>query len=226
MSRLSIQPPNDINLARRYDASAGTEAPFPKKRYLTPPHDLSEMLDRLEYNGSEDKVTIASMMDSVGRRGFGPLMLIPGLIAMSPLSGIPTLPSILGVMVVLIAGQLLIGKKVFWLPRKILDRSVDKEKFDKGIGAVRPVARFVDKLIGPRLTFLTQGPAVYATALICVVVGATMPPLEILPFLATTAGSVLTIFSLSLIARDGLLALIGYTLTGGLIYLVVAQWPF
>ena len=38
--------------------------------------------------------------------------------------------------------------------------------------------------------------------------------MEVVPFSANGAGIVLTIFGLSLIARDGLLALIAFVLTG------------
>lgn len=183
------------------------------------------MLDRLEQSAAgAETVTIDAMLDSVGRRSFGPLMLVPGLIAMSPLSGIPTLPSILGVVVVLIAGQMLIGKKHFWLPQKALKRKVPRETFLRGLRAMRPVGRFIDRLIGPRLTFLTKGAGSIAVALVCLVIGATMPPLEIIPFLATTAGAALTLFSLSLIANDGLLALIGFTAVVGMAALAGAYW--
>lgn len=188
------------------------------------PHNLTQVLDRLEESAEgQDSVSIDAMLDSVGRRSFGPLILVPALIAMSPLSGIPTLPSILGVIVVLIAGQMLIGKKHFWLPQKALDRKIDEKAFTKGIKAIRPVGRFVDKLLRPRLTFLTGHVGDKVVALACILVGVTMPPLEILPFLATTAGAALTLFSLSLIAEDGLLALIGYIFVGGMGYLAVTQ---
>ena len=188
------------------------------------PRNLEQILDRLEESAEEqDRVTIDAMMEAVGRRSFGSLILVVGLIAMSPLSGIPTLPSILGIMVVLIAGQLLIGKKRFWLPQKILGRSISREKFCKGLKAVRPATRFIDRLIRPRLCFMTRSAGNYVIALICVVIGITMPPLEILPFLATTAGAALTIFGLALIARDGLLAIIGILATGGLATLAINQ---
>lgn len=191
----------------------------------TQPRNLTQVLDRLEESAEgEEKVTIDAMLDSVGRRSFGPLILVPGLIAMSPLSGIPTLPSILGVIVVLIAGQMLIGKEHFWLPQKALNRKIEKKAFTKGIRALRPVGRFVDRLLQPRLTFLTKNIGNKLVALVCIVVGATMPPLEILPFLATTAGAALTLFSLALIANDGLLALLGYCFVGSMTALAVVHF--
>jgi len=183
------------------------------------------VLDRLEQSAEgAEGVTIDAMLDSVGRRSFGPLILVPGLIAMSPLSGIPTLPSILGVLVVLISGQMLLGRDHIWLPKRALERDVPKQSFLKGIRALRPVGHFVDRLIGPRLTFLTKGSGSIAVALVCLLIGATMPPLEIIPFLATAGGAALTLFSLSLIANDGLLALIGFTAVTGMATLAGIYW--
>lgn len=194
------------------------------KNVAKPPRNLIQMLDRLEENARErDRVTIDSMMDAVGRRSFGPVILIVGLIAMSPLSGIPTLPSILGVMVVLVAGQLLLGKDHFWLPGKVLRRSISQEKFLRGIEFIRPASRWVDRCVSPRLTFLTKGPGAHAVAFFCVLIGLTMPPLEILPFMATTAGVALTVFGLSLVANDGLLALLAFLVTGGMAVFVAMQ---
>lgn len=187
------------------------------------PHNLEQMLDRLkESSEKEGKVSIEAMMEAVGRRSFGPLILVVGLISMSPLSGIPTLPSIMGIMVALIAGQLLFGRDHFWLPQKILKRTIDHEKLCKALKKLRPGARFIDRFIHPRLCFMTQDLGGYVIAGICVVIGLTMPPLEILPFLATTAGFALTVFGLALIAHDGALAIAGVVMSVGVIgYAVV-----
>lgn len=188
---------------------------------------LGSMIDRLIDVAQEEKsVSFESMMSAVGRRSFGPLVLMIGLIAMSPLSGIPTVPSILGGIVVLVAGQLALGRQHFWIPRRLLRREVSAGKLERGLRAVQPVGRTVDRFLKPRLTFLTRGVGAYVMALLCVVVGATMPPLEILPFLATSAGVALTAFGLSLTANDGLFGLIAIVSTLGVFYLVVSNWPF
>ena len=166
-----------------------------------------------------------SMMEAIGRRSFGPIIAFLGLIAMSPLSGIPTLPSILGLIVVLVAGQLVLGRTYFWIPNRLLEHSISTDKLQKGLDALRPAGRFIDRLLKPRLIFLTQGAGAYVMAVLCLLVGLTMPPLEILPFLATTAGVALTAFDLAIIANDGLLALIAVAGTMGVAYLVVGHWP-
>lgn len=188
-----------------------------------PPKGLEEMLDRLiEAADSGDSVTVESMMEAVGRRSFGPIVLLVGLVAMSPLSGIPTIPSILGIVVVLVAGQLLVGRKHFWIPKRLLRRSIPSDKFAKALKVLLPAGRFVDRFLRPRLTFLTRGGGAYLMAVLCVLVGATMPPLELLPFLATTAGAALTAYGLALIAHDGMLALVAIGATLGVGYLAVS----
>lgn len=54
----------------------------------------------------------------IGRRSFGPLLLMAGLIILAPVVGdIPGVPSIMGVFIVLVSVQLLIGQEHFWLPK-------------------------------------------------------------------------------------------------------------
>jgi len=188
------------------------------------PRNLEQMLDRLQgVAEGRGRVTVEAMREAIGRRSFGPAILIAGLIALSPLSGIPTLPSILGIMVTLVAGQLLIGRKRFWLPSKLLNRSIPEDKFLRGVRAIRPAGRWIDRYIRPRWTILTRGPGALAIATVCVVIGLTMPPLEIVPFLATTAGVALTVFGLALVANDGFLALAAFLVTGGMAGVVATQ---
>lgn len=184
--------------------------------------DLEGMLDLLERGvGDSDCVSIGKMTEVVGRRSFGPLLLFAGIIAVSPLSGIPGMPTLLGCMVILIASQLLLQRDHFWLPRWILKRSVSRGKFEKAIRFFRPLARFVDRFLRPRLTPITHKPGNYLIALLCILIAATMPPLEVLPFAATTAGAALTTFGLSLIAHDGLLALIALLFTAAIFGIII-----
>lgn len=169
----------------------------------------------------QDSISIGNMFDTVGRRSFGPLILCIGLIALSPLSGIPTVPSIMGVLVTLIAVQLLIGRDYFWLPKKLLDRRIPSDKARKGIKFLRRPSRLVDRIIRPRLTVFTHDVGAFVIAIICVVIGVTMPPLELLPFVASAAGAALTLFGLALISHDGVVALVAMAATVGLAVMAV-----
>jgi hypothetical protein len=133
------------------------------------------------------------------------------------------MPTLVATTVILIAVQMVLHRQHFWLPQWLLKRTADRQKFTKAIHTIRPVARFIDRFLHPRLCGLTGRAGKYVIAAFCVVIALTMPPLEPLPFLATTAGAALTAFALALVARDGVLALLAFGFTGGVLYLVIQK---
>ena len=184
--------------------------------------NLEELLDELAQAGEHGgKVSLDELIRMIGRRSFGPLLLFAGLVAVSPLSGIPGMPTTVAVLVVTVAVQFLLRRDQFWLPQWVLKRELPHDKVCRALELLRRPARFIDRFLRPRLTFMTHAAGVYAIAVLCVVIAATMPPLELLPFAATTAGAALAIFGLSLIANDGLLAIIALAVTGAVAVLVV-----
>lgn len=179
------------------------------------PSNLEELLDRIdETTEGDDKVTMDDILDVVGRRSFGPMLLLAGVITAMPVVGdIPGVPGIMGVFVVLIAGQLLLRREHLWLPQWILNRSVEPDKISTALEWTYPVARFVDGWLKPRMTGLTHATGAYASAITCIVIGAAMPAMEVVPFSANFAGLALTAFGLALIVHDGLVALLAFGFT-------------
>ena len=163
----------------------------------------------------QSAVRLGAVLDLVGRRSFGPMLLLAGLIVMAPLIGdIPGVPTVIGIFVFLLALQLLLGREHFWLPRWLLVRRIHPATLHKAIVWMMPVARFIDRFLSPRLTVLVNGGARFGVALLAMLVSLVMPAMEFIPFSANAAGVTLTVFGLALIARDGLLALIAFALTG------------
>ncbi len=119
----------------------------------------------------------------------------------------------MAVLVLLIAGQLLFGRKHFGLPGWLLKRSVAKDKLGKALEWLRRPARFIDRGLRPRPTLFTRSPGIYFVAVVCAVIALAMPAMEFIPFSASGAGAALTAFGLSLIAHDGLLALLAFVFT-------------
>jgi hypothetical protein len=186
------------------------------------PRDLEDILDRLEESGeAHGQVSLDAMLETVGRRSFGPILLVAGLIALSPLSGIPGMPSVLGLLVLLVAGQLLLRRTHFWLPRWMLRREVNHRKLCQATGLMRRPARVIDRFLRPRLTFLTRHVGACVIIVVCVLIALSMPPLEILPFTASLSGAALSTFALALISNDGLVAVIGFLITGGVVGVVL-----
>lgn len=179
------------------------------------PKSVQEMLDLIGKAGDDkDPVSLASIMEKVGRSSFSPLLLLAGVITLAPVIGdIPGMPTMMGVLVVTVGGQMLFGRKDFWLPQWLLKRSIGRGKLTKGLKWMRPAARFFDRVSKPRLTALIAESRIYAIAVVSVGIGLIMPIMELVPFSANAAGAALTAFGLSLIAHDGVLALIAFGFT-------------
>jgi hypothetical protein len=183
-------------------------------------HDLEEVIDHIIAlclrNGpaheGHGRVSVADLMDMLGERSFGPLLLVPSLIAVSPVGAIPGLPAITSVVIVLIAGQILLGHEHFWIPG-LAGPPLDRCACDgAGAGKFRPVARFIDHLLRPRMAWLTQGPAFYAIALLCLLIGLVTPILELVPLGGIPPNAAVVAFSLAITARDGAVGALGLRL--------------
>ena len=149
----------------------------------------------------------------MGRDSFGSALLAAGLIMLAPLVGdIPGVPTIMGLTVILTSGQMLLGRSRLWLPSWLLGRTVSRTKLQAVLGWLRPAARTLDRVIGQRFELILTMGGVPTIASVCLLIGAVMPLLEFIPFSATLAGLLLTLLSLALVARDGLLALFSLTL--------------
>lgn len=185
--------------------------------------NLEKLLDRIDDAASEHtQVTLESVMEHVGRRSFGPLLLVAGIIVLAPLIGdIPGVPTLMALVVALIAIQLLLRRDYFWLPEFLLNRSASQHKLQKSVSAMRKPARFIDKLLKPRLSYLTEGAAVQVIAVAALCIALSMPPMELIPFSANLAGAALTAYGLALIARDGVLVVIALLFSAGIVWLGV-----
>ncbi len=178
------------------------------------PGNLSELLEHIDAAASEhDPVTLADVIESVGKRSFGPLLLMVGAMIMSPISGIPGLPSMMSLLVVLVAGQMLLGRRTFWIPQWLLRKSLSQSRVSKVVGALSSPAKYIDKLLKPRLTSLIDSFGRYCIALICLFIAVLIPAMELVPMLASMAGVVLLLYGLALVSYDGALAAIAMALT-------------
>ncbi|TLD72581.1 exopolysaccharide biosynthesis protein [Phragmitibacter flavus] len=182
-----------------------------------PPKNLEELLQRLlKAADKEEKVSLDQMMDEVGRRSFGPLLLLAGMIISAPLvSDIPGVPTVSGLFILLVAGQVVVGRERFWLPKWMLNLSVKSEKLKKTIDKwlMRP-AKFIDRFVGRRLEFLTGAGGTKAIAIVASLVALATPMTELVPMSANGVGIAIVIFGLALIAKDGVMAMLGFVTVG------------
>jgi hypothetical protein len=191
------------------------------------PRNLAELIAVIEaIESPSGQISFDEVLDAAGRRSFGPLLLLAGVVTLMPIiSGIPGVPSLMGLFTLLVCVQLLIGRRTFWLPGWLRNRKLSSDKLRKGLKWMHKPARLVDRMLYRRLSFMVGKSSMQLIAVVCVLLALAMPPMEFVPFTVNIAGVALTLFGLALIARDGLLALIAFAISGttmaGIIYYLI-----
>ena len=176
---------------------------------------LTGLIDLLEQVAPDNlEVSVSDVVDAIGFRAFGPLLLAAGLITLAPLIGdIPGVPTLMATIVLLIGVQLLAGRRRFWLAAWLLRRQLARTTFMKGLKHARKPAHWVDRWLRVRWPWLTGKQGSRLTAVTALIIALAMPPMEFIPFSANGAGLALTLLGLGLVARDGRLVLTGILLT-------------
>ncbi|EFH10090.1 exopolysaccharide biosynthesis protein [Pseudoroseomonas cervicalis] len=209
-------------IARAFDSTMRRRRTEPKP----PPCDLGGLLDCLEEACAHaETVTGQAVMDQIGQRSFGALILLPAIIVVSPLSGIFGVPSVAALLIIAVAGQLMLGRHDVRIPQRVAQRALPCRRVHQAMRVLRPMARVIDRILRPRLTLLTAGAASRAIAAACILLAMVMPPLEMLPFASSLIAGVVALFGLALLANDGAMAVLGYLglagLAGAGLYLLV-----
>ena len=186
------------------------------------PHSVGEVLDRLKELGEQaraEKAKLGDMLEALGQRAYGPFFIIFPLIDISPVGGIPGLPTAMAVVMILLAVQLILGRKHLWLPGFLANRGLKGKKLVKVADKTRPIARRMDQWFHGRLPALTKGPMVKVAGVAVVLLCLTVPPLELLPFASTAPMAAIMAFGIALLVRDGLLMIVACTLSVGAVAL-------
>jgi hypothetical protein len=187
---------------------------------------VGDLLDRIDAAARRHEPTsFGDVLETVGNRSFGPLLLLAGLVMLAPVVGdIPGVPVMMGLLVILTTGQFLAGRDHFWLPGWLVRRSVSHEKIRTGVRWLRPVGRLLDRWSRPRLTHVLHGAGLLVSAVACTVLAAATPLMEVVPFSANIAGIAITAFGLAMIASDGVVALLAIAFSAGTFTLLVRHF--
>ena len=177
------------------------------------PEGVEEVLGQLDdLTTKSGKVCISDVLDDFGGRSFGPFIMLPALLELSPVGGIPGVPTFLAALVALVAVQLLIGKEHIWMPGFLQNRAVESKKLHKGIAKLRGIAHWLDEHSHGRLKPMTQGVWMKIAALVVILLCMTVPPLEVLPFASSGPMLAIAAIGLALTVRDGVVMLIALAL--------------
>jgi hypothetical protein len=147
------------------------------------------------------------MLQVTGRRSFGPALLVPGLLLLSPLGAIPGMASGTGLLVLIVAAQMVANRSACWLPRWLLRQHVATPRFCRALDRLQRPAAFIDRFIKPRMEAALRPPALQILAAVCGLMGLLTPMLELVPMADSVPALAISLLGLALVAHDGVLAL-------------------
>lgn len=167
---------------------------------------IAMLLDEVLHHCGEQRVLVSELIGALGTRGYGFLILILDLPNLIPLP-LPGLSIIFGVPMALIGLQMMLGLKHPWIPKAIMNRSIDREHFEKMFARAKPILEKVERVLRPRWLWLTHDYArpVLGLAILAMAFTLSLPiPLGNL-ILAIPIG----LLALGLIERDGVFVALG-----------------
>ena len=159
---------------------------------------LSQLLRLLADDTTRERIAVGDLMQALGDRAIGALLFIFAFPNILPVP--PGTSSVLGAPLVFLAAQLTFGMRP-WLPGFISRRSMSRTDFHKMVQHVAPWLERAEKLLRPRVSFLTFPPFEYLLGLVCLLLAIVLvlpiPLGNMLPALA------ISLLALGLIERDG-----------------------
>lgn len=169
-----------------------------------------------------DGLTVRDMLDRIGPRSFGAILLVPSLILVSPLSAIPLMPTLGGLVVLIIAVQAFFGRRHMWLPSVLARRKLRKSQLVRAVAFLRKPAKWLDDHSRRRLHLLTGAPLDRVAMLSVIMVAATWPFLELVPMFTSISAGGVALVGFALMVRDGIILIAGYAVLAGTIAFVLA----
>jgi hypothetical protein len=170
---------------------------------------FTEILAGFRAELPDGRVTLSDCAAILGDRAFGGFLLLLSLPNILPLPwGFATA---LCIPMVLIATQMLLGRRRLWLPGILLRLGAEREVVARALDRSLPMLRRTERWLKPRLAFLSSSPAERLVGAVCLFlcVVLVLP----VPFLGWFPAFALVALALGLVERDGIMLLVGYALS-------------
>ncbi|MFN7027345.1 MAG: exopolysaccharide biosynthesis protein [Pseudorhizobium sp.] len=155
-------------------------------------------------------LTIGEALETMGRSGFGFVMLLLSLPAMIPVPG--PFGLVFGSALAIVALQFAFGVRALWLPAFLKNRRVSARAFELLQHHASPMVGRIERLVRPgRLKALTgpRLPFILALPVFALAVAVALP----IPFGNLAPVAAICVMAVGLVERDGLVVMLGLLLT-------------
>lgn len=191
----------------------------PDRTDADPQDYVEHVVNDLAALSDQEALTVRDLTREFGAASFATLILVISVLLVSPLSGVPFFSSLCGLTIALIATQAAWGRDMIWLPERLLNTEFSLSRLGRGLHRLRRFARWLDGRTSNRLTGLVSQPLSRGVYALCALAAAGLPFMELVPLSSSLIGLAIALVSVGLLAKDGLLALIGLVIIP-LVYLI------
>ena len=175
------------------------------------------LLARVVSEGSSPDISIQEIMDGLGERAFGLMMILVNLPNLVPMP--PGTSTVFAVPMMIFSVQMMLGARQPWLPAGIRNRRLPRATMSTMVIKCAPYLARFEKICRPRLEFLTSRFAERLIGLYLLILAIVLSlPIPLGNFPPSVAAIVI---ALGLVERDGRAVLIGFSI--GLIALLIAS---
>ena len=176
------------------------------------PRSLGDILTAPRNACHSDSVSIGDVLDELGHSSFATALLVPALILVSPVSGIPGAPTLGSIVIAVIALNALAGADHLWVPQFIQRWHMPQKRLAQAVKWLEKPAAWVDARTEQRITMLAKRPWRSLAFIVTLAVACIMPFLEVLPLVTSVACFGISLLALGIMVRDGFLMLGGYAM--------------
>lgn len=156
--------------------------------------------------GDGERITVGQILDALDARAFGLAALLFSLPSVIPMP--PGVPTIVGVALLIVSLQMVLGRRELWLPGFLTKRSFSRSALVNGIEKFQPRLQAIEKFARPRLPFMTGRIGTVVIGLVVMVMAIVLilplPPGGNFPPALACA-----ILGMGLAERDGAIVLVG-----------------
>lgn len=197
------------------ESSLSTNQPGTNRPGTSRPSTMQGVLDALLDEAEDDSVEIGRVLDHFGSRAFAPILVLSGLVGVTPIGAVPGLPAVVATLALLVLVQYAIGRRRTWVPRFIAKRSIPEARIEQTCRVLSPVAKTVDKVLRPRFEIWVEPPLEYLLLTLALACAASYYVLGFIPFAISVPGIALLTIGLTFVGRDGLWAFVTLAVLGG-----------
>lgn len=160
---------------------------------------LSDMMEDA-VAGLETDLSVDTLIRRLSVRGLAPVVLVVALLNIVTI--IPGSSTIMGMPLIFLGASLIFGAQALWLPRRLRERTLNRESLQRGVARALPYVRRIERMAHPR--YWPGGDAIlsriYGALVLCLGLAIMLP----IPFGNTMPAVSVVLLSLGFTARDGL----------------------